>query len=72
MQPRRPKHLHSNSFLGRNACGRGMQTSPTIDPRVRRYGNRKERLKEETKGEEERAGRRRFGVNTKRASGIPK
>lgn len=52
MQPRRPKHLHSNSFLGRNACGRGMQTSPTIDPRVRRYGNRKERLKEETKGEE--------------------
>lgn len=50
MQPRRPKHLHSNSFLGRNACERGMQTSPTIDPRVRRYGNRKERLKEETKG----------------------
>lgn len=35
---------------------------------VRRYGNRKERLKEETKGE----GEGRFGVNTKRASGIPK
>lgn len=32
-KPRRPKHLHSNSFLGRNASGRGMQTSPTIDPR---------------------------------------
>lgn len=43
-------------------CKRRQQLIPVF---VRRYGNRKESLKEETKGWV-------LGVNTKRASGIPK
>lgn len=45
MQPRRPKHLHSNSILARGTHAMWSTERCQQLIRVRRYGNRKERLR---------------------------